>query len=313
MFLSNIKKRICYRGGRDAIDRMIQDKNKSLKNALFNSYQSATAVLEDGREFKCLINPNKLSMELDDKMLSIPFEDVCLNKNGGQDESTNVKCGSVIQWKENGSHWIVYSQFLQEVAYFRGLMRQCESEPLEIDGKKFWYYLKGPDDKSIDWQKTKHLIFNNLNYSIELYITKDERTLQFFQKFKKCKIYGKNFEIQAVDELSVNGLLLVYLKETYSNAWEQPVESAPPESDYNPNDVYITGDFQVYPYETKVYSFGNLVGGRWQVNNKRAKILSQTDNTVTVEIITGKSGTVSLEYILNSAVYFSKEIKILSL
>ena len=72
--------RLNYRGGARQVDRMIEDKTWSLSNALIYSYQSATAVLSDGREFRCLINPNKISMELDDKILSIPFKDTCLNK-----------------------------------------------------------------------------------------------------------------------------------------------------------------------------------------------------------------------------------------
>jgi len=95
---------------------MIEDKERSFRNSLWRAYQSATAVLQDGREFRCLINPNKLSMELDDKMLSIPFKDICLNKAPGADGKTSVakedigvKCGDVITWKENNTHWIVYS------------------------------------------------------------------------------------------------------------------------------------------------------------------------------------------------------------
>jgi hypothetical protein len=78
--LNNLKTRLEYQGGARQIDRMNNDKLRSLKKALLYSYQSATAVLADAREFRCLINPNKLSMELDDKVLSIPFEDICLNK-----------------------------------------------------------------------------------------------------------------------------------------------------------------------------------------------------------------------------------------
>jgi hypothetical protein len=57
-------------------------------------------------------------------------------------------------------------------------MRQCESEPLYIgdDSTPYYYYLKGPDEKSIDWQKSKHFIFNDLNYNIEIYISKTEQT-----------------------------------------------------------------------------------------------------------------------------------------
>jgi hypothetical protein len=95
---------------------MIEDKQRSLNKALLYSYQSATAVLSDGREFRCLINPNKISMELDDKVLSIPFKDICLNKARPEGETTSegkevigVQCGDTIEWKDNGTHWIIYS------------------------------------------------------------------------------------------------------------------------------------------------------------------------------------------------------------
>lgn len=58
---------------------MINDKLRSLKKALLYSYQAATAILSDGREFRCLINPDKNKPAYDNKMLSIPFKDICLN------------------------------------------------------------------------------------------------------------------------------------------------------------------------------------------------------------------------------------------
>ena len=76
--LDNLNTRIGYRGGKQQ-DRMIDGKLASLKKALLYSYQAATAILEDGREFRCLINPDKLKTNYDDKIISIPFEDICLN------------------------------------------------------------------------------------------------------------------------------------------------------------------------------------------------------------------------------------------
>ena len=107
MSINNLKARIGYNGGQRQVDRMILDKQKSLKDSLWRAYQSATAVLNDGREFRCLINPNKISMEADDKILSIPFNDICLTSQ--EKEDTAITKGSVIQWKENGTYWIVYS------------------------------------------------------------------------------------------------------------------------------------------------------------------------------------------------------------
>jgi hypothetical protein len=61
---------------------------------------------------------------------------------------------------------------LQEDAYFRGLMRQCDTE-VSVNGKSYWVYLKGPSEKGINWQKTNNFVFNKLNYTLEMYISKD--------------------------------------------------------------------------------------------------------------------------------------------
>lgn len=79
MSINNMKSRINYHGGPTQIERMNEDKLRSLKKALLYSYQAATAILSGGREFRCLINPNKLSLDLDNKIISIPFKDICLN------------------------------------------------------------------------------------------------------------------------------------------------------------------------------------------------------------------------------------------
>ena len=321
--LENLKKRIEYRGGARQVDRMVEEKRNSLSKALLYSYQSATAVLSDGREFRCLINPNKISMEFDDKMLSIPFEDICLNKERPEGatttqgrEPTGIKCGDTIEWKENGTHWLIYSQYLQEIAYFRGLMRQCENEPLFINGQKYWYYLKGPDDKGIDWNKSKHFIFNDLNYTVEIYISKTTETLEFFHRFKKCKLLGKNFEVQAVDSLSADNILTVYLKEDYANIWAEeqapevipPEEEPAPEPEVEPISVFarrtvqvpvvatIEGPKEIYPYDIARYTVTGASNGVWELSNKRAKIIEATNTAVTIEITSGKSGDVSLIY-----------------
>ena len=89
MSINNMKTRLGYLGGNSQIERMNKDKLRSLKKALLYSYQAATAILSDGREFRCLINPNKLSLDLDNKILSIPFIDYPLN--GGQGTSADIE------------------------------------------------------------------------------------------------------------------------------------------------------------------------------------------------------------------------------
>lgn len=283
MSLNNLKKRLAYRGGAKQTDRMIADKARSFEQALGASYQSATAVLTNGREYQCLINPNKLNIALDDKMLSISFD-------------AKVQCGDVIKWKENNTHWLIYTQYLQEIAYFRGLMRQCETDPIVIGKKRFWYYLKGPDDKGIDWQTTKHFIFNDLNYTAEIYISNTPETKQFFQRFTKCKIKGKSFEVQAVDDLSTNGILTIYLKEDYNNSWADAMDELQQET----VESRITGAAKVYPYDIQTYTINGAEGGVWLLDTNCAKILSQTADSATIEITTGRSGSVNLIYRIDS-------------
>ena len=59
---------------------MSKGKVRTLKKALLYSYQAETAILSDGREFRCLINPDKNKPDYDNKIISIPFQDICLNK-----------------------------------------------------------------------------------------------------------------------------------------------------------------------------------------------------------------------------------------
>ena len=309
--LKNLQARLNYRGGANQQERMVKDKAWSLDNALLYSYQAETIELNDGRQFRCLINPNKLSMELDDKMLSIHFEDKSLNGDG-QIEKIGIKPGDTITWKHKDmdTHWIVYLRYLQEKAYFKGLIRQCEEE-IEIDGERFWVYLKGPDEKSINWSKTKQNIFNNLNYTLEMYISKTQKTNEFFQRFKICKVQGKNWEVQAVDRISTDGILCVYLKEYYTNVYEEDIKQPPIPDEPNPNPPYISGPAEVYPFDIATYSIigDNLELGTWSLSNKKARIIENRGKEVVVEIITGKSGDVSLIY--NDNIIFN--IKILSL
>ena len=66
--LENLKTRVKYYGV-TVEDRLNTDKLRTLKKALFNSYQAETIVLADGREFKCLINSDKLEKDYDDRYI----------------------------------------------------------------------------------------------------------------------------------------------------------------------------------------------------------------------------------------------------
>ena len=301
--LENMKTRLDYNGGIAQIARMNADKLRSLKRAMTASYQAATAILADGREFKCLINPDKIKNTYDNKILSIPFEDVCLNasKKGTTSQGIvpiNLKAGDVFTWKENGSQWLVYLQRLEETAYFRSEIRKC-NKTIEINGNKYPVYVRGPEQLTIDWQKGNLEMFNKENYTLLMYITKNEETLDYFHRFTKIEIDGLPWEVQVVDSIATEGIIEVSLKETYKNTIEKEIKEEEEIIIPEKKDIYIKGFNKTLPYEEYLYEIiGTKDEGVWEISNNKAKIIGEKNQLqVKIGIITGRSGSFVLKYI----------------
>ena len=293
--LDNLKIRLDYRGGEPQIDRMNKDKLKSLKKALLYSYQSATAILNDGREFRCLINPDKIKNQYDNKFISIPFEDVCLNDDKNKDiQVIGMKPGDVFTWKENNTNWLVYLRRLEETAYFRAEIRRCDYE-VEIGKSTYKVYAARSEVNEIDWRNEKNQNWNDIDYKLNMYITKDENTLANIHRFTIVYLNNKPWEVQAIDDISSEGIIIVNLKEYYSNTIEKTLNE---KEEVTPEENSIIGDAIVYPYDKKKYTIkGNIQDGVWEIDSNKARILNQTDKEVNIEIITGKSGNFNLKYI----------------
>lgn len=295
----NLNIRLNYMGGRKAEDRMINDKLRTLKKALLYSYQAATAILEDGREFRCLINPDKLKNDYDNKIISIPFYDICLNaeKIGTTtmgEEPTGLQVGDIFTWKETETDWLVYLRYLEEDAYFRAEIRQCSGE-IEIDGRKYKAYVRGPVETTIKWNQKKGINWNTINYSRVAYIKEDGISAQL-KRFDIVKMDGNNWEVQVVNrDTASDGILIVYLSEYYNN----PIDEERQKQEQTLKDEIvenaILGDTIVYPYDIKEYTI-ETTGGQWAVSNKNAKIISAEDGKVKIEITTGRTGEVDLTY-----------------
>lgn len=295
--LESLNTRLNYRGGNQQ-ERMIEGKLASLKKALLYSYQAATAVLTDGREFKCLINPDKLKIDYEDKIISIPFEDVRVNSTDKSIETIGMKAGDVFTWKETNTTWLVYLQRLEERAYFRAEIRKCEST-LKIGETEYPVFTRKKPLSEITWHTSKGTSWNSLDYVTELYITKTEETKKFFERFTKLTIANQPWEVQAVDALSTEGIIRVLLKEYYTNSIEQALE----EEQNNKEDIivdkdlpHIEGPTIVYPYDEVTYTIENAQGGSWTVSNAKAQIVNQTESEVLIAITTGRSGEFELTY-----------------
>lgn len=295
--LDNMKARLAAMGGSSQLARMNVGKLRTLKKALYFSYQSATYVGEDGREFRCLMNPNKLNNDYDVKVLSIPYQDVCLNAGDpSKEELTGVAAGQTFTWKENDSHWIICLQKLEETAYFRAEVRRCRFA-LEVNGKKYWTYLRGPIETGMVWSRSSYTYFNKLNETAFMYITKNEDTEKFFSRFAKFKLGNQCWEVQATDKISVEGIIEVALKEDFTNTFDEPVEEITKED--MRTDPMIVGATAVKPYGVIAYELSNIAaGGEWAVSDpSKARIKTITsEGGVLLEIISGKSGSFTLEY-----------------
>lgn len=301
--LENLNKRLNFRGGNQE-GRMQQRKLETLKKALIYSYQGATAKLSDGREFRCLINPDKLKENFDDKIISIPFEDICLNaerkgKTSHGQEIIGMKAGDVFEWKETETHWLVYLQRLEEDAYFRAEIRRCQYE-VQVGEDTYKVYVRGPGGADISWH-TKQTItsWNDLNYDAVMYITKDEKTIEAFHRFDIIEIAGRPWEVQMVDRLTTEGIITINLKEYYQNSIKDEAEKELQkiEEQKPATEALILGDAEVYPYDEKEYTIvEGISGGSWLINNKKAIILEQTETNMKLAIVWGKSGSFDILY-----------------
>ena len=316
--LDTLQTRIQYRGGKQE-GRMIKDKEKALKKALLYSYQACTAILADGREFRCLINPDKLKTNYDDKIISIPFKDICVGgknkdatnsqspvqtgiqtpgeKTSEGEEEIGMKAGDVFTWKETNSHWLVYLQRIEEDAYFRAEIRRCRYE-VKINDNIYKVYAAAIDRDEISWITKQSVSFNELNYGLNMYITKNAETEDFFHRFTIVEVNGKPWEVQAVDAVSTEGIIQISLKEYYQNSIQKEIETYKDMATFKRDvEKIIQGPATVYPYDIQSYNITGYQGeGSWYINNNKAKIVSQSNSEVTIEIISGRSGTFDLIY-----------------
>lgn len=302
----NLNIRLNYMGGKKAEDRMINDKLRTLKKALLYSYQAATAILEDGREFRCLINPDKLKNDYDNKIISIPFYDICLNaeKIGTTtmgEEPTGLQVGDIFTWKETETDWLVYLRYLEEDAYFRAEIRRCLYE-LKINDTDYKVYARSANKETITWHTRRTVgSWNDLDYKLVLYITKNDETTDYFSRFKVINFNGENWEVQTVDDVSTEGVIELYLKEHFTNSIEEESEAKREEIELEKEEVtyLIKGDTVVYPYDEKQYMLegADEMGGTWLISNRKAVILPEKEtDTITVAITSGKSGNFEIIY-----------------
>ena len=335
-------------GYANSLVRIREDKLRSMKRALFNSYQAAIIKFDkDDRQFhfRCLINHDKLKVDYQDKILSIPFRQVPIeyendptienkfvdvgtpgefyNSDGELVENEDggltvyrVRPGDTFQWISGNdgympnSYWIIYLQYSQETAYFRGEIRKADDEieviPIEEDGTQgdpiiYHGWTVGPNEEDAIWNVKRGVVWNDLYYSKLLYITKDETTTEFFNRFERVVINGQTWQVYGFNDNygtssknSIGGLIRVALKETYTSTNEmiQKMEQTEQEKE-----LEILGPSVIQSYDVVRYFVPNGTL-QWTVPAAAPiKILSQTQNELKIKVLNVTSPvTFDLEY-----------------
>lgn len=311
MSLELLNKRLQYQGGNQE-QRFINDKLRGLKRALLYSYQAATATLSDGKEFRCLINPDKNKPAYDNKILSIPYKDICLNtprigKTTEGEVDINIKPGDVFTWKETNTHWLVYLEYIEEDAYFRSEIRRCDQE-VKVGENSYWVYIRGPVETSIEWAQKVGIEWNTLNYSLVMYITADETTNNYFERFKTIKVLDprsnkeKTWQVVGVDPYYGDGIIQVFLDEFFENSIADAVaaEKSAETGEENPVDetaAYINGPTEVQQYSKAYYEIHNAEEGHWYLKWKdEEQDLHSSLKIIPLNVSIGELGTFTLIY-----------------
>ena len=338
--------------------RIREDKLRSMKRALYNSYQSAIIQFDkDDRQlhFRCLINHDKLKVDYEDKVLSIPFREIpveyekedmeleekivdvgtsgrFLDEAGNPviDELTGeeiyayrVKPGDTFKWISGNegympdSYWIIFLQYSQETAYFRGQIRKADDiiqiVPIGEDGEagepvEYHGWTVGPNEEQDIWNVKKGVVWNDLYYHKLLYITKDETTEAFFKRFDRVVVNGQTWEVVGYNDnygtSSKNvegGMIRVALKETYTSTdeqikqYQQEIEDIENKQQikeqYTGIDVgQIVGPSVVQSYDVITYSVlglsnENTAVAAWEISQTApVRILKQTETQLKLEI-----------------------------
>lgn len=310
--------RMKTRAGWDGYDihdkRNVGGKYNSLKSALRNSYQAEWITLNKGEptesRWRCLINPSRLTEQFDKKVLSIDFE-------SGVDE------GTVFYWDRTGRHWIVGLRQHTEEAYFRGIITRCDYI-LDVEGHDYWVSVRGPVETALSENQKHNWVWNGLNYTMAIEITKDSRTVNYFQRHKIIKMKlaypdvntgetieeWHNWKVVATDKYSEDKLIQVYLDEWYDNEMEDNM-AADEAEEPNLMQPHIEGPRTVYIYDTNLsYSIVGLTTGEFVVSSDKVKIISANENSCVIDILASKATEFTLSFVAEDGTRVDQLIKV---
>lgn len=287
---------------------MIKDKYRTFLRTLKYSYQSCDVQKLDQIEtHRALINPSKNNTEYDEKILSIDY-------------AYNFQPGDIFKWVGTNTYWLVYLQELTEDAYFRSKIRRCRFQIYWIDNKEkisSYAYIKGPIETKINDISKSNASIDVPNWSLQILLPKNEKTLKHFKRYQTFAFNNIVWEIQAVDDISIEGVIEIVALEHYINQSLDDVNNEKvtdafyiyPVIPKNNNQDNILGESLIKPNGQYQYRINDNIekGGQWSILEKNypVTIFYNEENNEEISLCWNlmKSGQFTLVYEVNDKKY----------
>ena len=206
MNLDLYRKRQEAYGGSSSIDKL-DYRNKQLFNRALQESFNAEEVVLNNKDWRALILEDKLTLELDQKWIGMPLE-------------SNLKPGDVIHVKRNDVRWIMVQTDLSERSFCRCVGKRCVTEITWRDEDdnvhSSWAALRGPTETSIKTEARKHILFDQGNEKVALWLPDTPET-KSLRRYKHIMVKGETWEIASVDYLTTPGILELNLVEAQDN------------------------------------------------------------------------------------------------
>ena len=206
MNLDLYRKRQEAYGGSSSIDKL-DYRNKQLFNRALQESFNAEEVVLNNKDWRALILEDKLTLELDQKWIGMPLE-------------SNLKPGDVIHVKRNDVRWIMVQTDLSERSFCRCVGKRCVTEITWRDEDdnvhSSWAALRGPTETSIKTEARKHILFDQGNEKVALWLPDTPET-KSLRRYTHIMVKGETWEIASVDYLTTPGILELNLVEAQDN------------------------------------------------------------------------------------------------
>ena len=297
--LDLMRARLRVRGGETQQDRMIKDKRETLNRVVQYSYQGANVRKLDSETVeRALINPNTVKQDYDDKTISIGYE-------------YGYKPGTIFDWVNTGTKWLIYLQDLTELAYFKGDIRKCNYKISWMDKNcnmcSTYAAITGPSEKKIDTTKANNSSLDTPNHSLTMMLPSTEEVLTYFKRYSKFYIQPLKegdspvcWRVEATDTISMPGILEITAHEYYINEQEDNIEEgivdAWGEEIPKPQDNTIEGEIFIKPKKSYIYKYIGDENAEWLFDSRLPIEAKINDKEITIKWTTTYTGQFVLQY-----------------